>query len=306
MEGQPIPSQSVLRVLNSTGKNPPAVLQQADAYASPEEAAQAYAVAARTLGGCTMAATYIDSGAMVTGLGDSIARLVLNVADGNTSEFRTVMLGPDRSRRWTSSTWRNPPRRSGSTRSRSPRADVINAQCQAAAGRCASGVQAKASPPPVGGDAPGFLATADLPPVGRPPASWVGNKPAPPDERRTQGQRLRTSRLGQRGGRPPGPGAPTCCRTAPSKFGLDEVILTHKSPADATKLADKIRDDWADCTKRRLNARWRSPPEFAATGAQNTAIVGWTTSVIQKAGTDDHAGSGSASPPRVRRWSSRS
>ena len=70
VEGQPIPQQSLLRVLNSTGKNPPAVLQQSDAYATPEEAAQAYAVAAKTLGGCSMAATYIDSGAVVTGVGD--------------------------------------------------------------------------------------------------------------------------------------------------------------------------------------------------------------------------------------------
>ena len=68
-----------------------------------------------------------------------------------------------------------------------------------------------------------------------------------------------------------------------SKFGLDEVILTQKSPADATKLADKIRADWADCAKRRLNAAVEKPARFSATGAQNTAIVGWTTTVTQKA-----------------------
>ena len=180
VEGQPIPSQSVLRVLNSTGKNPPAVLQQADAYASPEEAAQAYAVAAKTLGGCTMAATYITSGAAVTGLGDQSLGLVLNVADGNTSEFRTVIL---------TRTGRvldivdaaQPAEAVGVDKVALATADVVNTQCQAAAGRCASGVQTKAAPPPVGGDAPGFLATADLPPVGRPPAGWVGNKPATPD-----------------------------------------------------------------------------------------------------------------------------
>ncbi len=282
VEGQPIPSQSVLRVLNSTGKNPPAVLQQADAYASPEEAAQAYAVAARTLGGCTMAATYITSGATVTGLGDQSLGLVLNVADGNTSEFRTVILART-GRVLDIVDAAQPAEAVGVDKVALATADVINAQCQAAAGRCASGVQTKASPPPVGGDAPGFLATADLPPVGSPPASWVGNKPAPPEsdalkgsgcERVDWAKQAATTRSWRT----------YLLQDSTSKFGLDEVILTQKSPADATKLADKIRADWADCTKRRLNAAVEKPARFSATGAQNTAIVGWTTTVTQKAG----------------------
>ena len=89
MEGQPIPQQSMLRVLTSSGRNPPAVLQQADAYTSPEEAAQAYAVAAKTLGGCAMTATYIESAAAVTRLGDQSLGLTLRVSEGGGSEYRT-------------------------------------------------------------------------------------------------------------------------------------------------------------------------------------------------------------------------
>ena len=134
----------MLRVLNSTGKNPPAVLQQADAYASPEEAAQAYAVAARTLGGCTMAATYID-----------LRR------HGHRTRRPVARTGPQRRRRQHLGVPHGDPRpgRVGSLdavdaaqpaeavgvdKVALATADVINAQCQAAAGRCASGVQTKA------------------------------------------------------------------------------------------------------------------------------------------------------------------
>ncbi len=180
VEGQPIPQQSMLRVLTSTGKNPPAVLQQADAYASPEEAAQAYAVAARMLGGCTMAATYIDSGALVTGLGDQCSGGRLTVTEATVPEFRTVIL--TRTGRVVDAVdVAQPAEAVGVDKVALAAADVVNAQCQTAAGTCAQRVQTRPAPPPVGGDAPGFLATADLPPVGTPPTGWVGNKPATPD-----------------------------------------------------------------------------------------------------------------------------
>lgn len=281
VEGQPIPQQSMLRVLTSTGKNPPAVLQQADAYASPEEAAQAYAVAARTLGGCTMAATVIDSGALVTGLGDQSLGVVLTVAEDNTSEFRTVIL--TRTGRVVDAVdVAQPAEAVGVDKVALATADVVNAQCKAAAGTCARGVQTRPAPPPVGGDAPGFLATADLPPVGTPPTGWVGNKPATPDSDVLKGSGCETVDWAKQAA------VTRSWRTyllqdSPSKFGLDEVVLTLKSPADATKLAEKVKDDWDDCSKRQLTATVEKPEEFNDRGAQNTEIEGWTTTVVQKA-----------------------
>ena len=252
VEGQPIPQQSMLRVLTSSGRNPPAVLQQADAYTSPEEAAQAYAVAAKTLGGCAMTATYIESAAAVTRLGDQSLGLTLRVSEGGGSEYRTVIL--TRTGRVVDAVdVAQPEAAVGVDRLAQAAADVVNAQCKPAGGACASKVQVKAAPPPVGGDAPGFLATADLPPVGTAPTSWVANKPATPDSDLIKGSGCETVDWAKQAA------VTRAWRTyllqdSPSRFGLDEVILTQKSPADAKRLVDKVREDWENCGKRQLTA----------------------------------------------------
>ncbi len=279
VEGQPIPQQSLLRVLNSTGKNPPAVLQQADAYATPEEAAQAYAVAAKTLGGCSMAATYIDSGAVVTGVGDQSVGVVLRVSGDTGVEYRTVVLARSgRALDIVDVAQNGEP--VGTDKVALATADVVNTQCRAAAGKCAGGVRVAAAPPPVGGDAPGFLATADLPPVGS--TSWVANKPSTPDSDVLKGSGCERVDWAKESA------VTRAWRTyllqdSPSKFGLDEVVLTVKNPEDATKLAEKVRDDWNDCEERQLTATVAKPKEFETAGARNAAIKGWTTTVEQKA-----------------------
>ena len=280
VEGQPIPQQSILRVLNSTGKNPPAILQQSDAYATPEEAAQAYAVAARALGGCTMAASYIDSGALVTGLGDQSVGLTIRVSDGAISEYRTVVLARtgrvldvvDVAQSETAV---------GADKVALATGDVLNTQCRPAGGACVTGVRVTAAAPPIGGDVLGFLATADLPPVGASAATWVANKPAAPDSDVLKGSGCERVDWAKE------PATARAWRTyllqdSPSRFGLDEVVLTMKTPEDATKLADKVRDDWNGCEKRQLTATVTKPKEFTTAGARNAPIAGWTTTVKQK------------------------
>ena len=70
---------------------------------------------------------------------------------------------------------------------------------------------------------------------------------------------------------------------SPSRFGLDEVILTLKSPADATKLAEKVRDDWKDCGKRQLTATVEKPAKFTDNGRAEHRDRGLDTTVMQKA-----------------------
>jgi hypothetical protein len=282
LEGQPVPQQSLLQVLNSNGKNPPAALQQADVYASPEEAAQAYAAATRALGNCAMPATFITSGALITGLGDQALGVVLNVADGNASEFRTVVLS--RTGRVTDVV--DVAQRGaavGVDKVALATGDAINVQCKVAVGACATAVATKAAPPPAAGDVPGFLAASDLPPVGTGPISWVGNKPAAPDSDVLKGSGCETVDWAKQAA------VTRSWRTyllenSTSKFGLDEVILTTKSPAEAAKLVDKVRKDWADCSKRVLTATVEKAQKVSAVGAQNIAIGGWTTLVSQDAG----------------------
>mgnify|MGYP003694296123 CR=1 FL=1 len=61
-EGQPPPQQEIVRVLSSTGKNAPHAVHAATAYSSNAEASAAYAVAAKTLGSCGVAGSWIESG----------------------------------------------------------------------------------------------------------------------------------------------------------------------------------------------------------------------------------------------------
>ena len=79
LEGQPTPQQKILRVLNSGGKNAPIALHEATAYGSLEEAAQAYVIASKTLGGCAVTGSYIKSGHAVSGVGNQAVGVVVMV-----------------------------------------------------------------------------------------------------------------------------------------------------------------------------------------------------------------------------------
>ena len=91
-EGEPTAQQQVARLLSSDGKAAPSALHRASAYASPEDAAQAYAVATRTFGGCAAAGSYLVSGAAVTGLGDQAAGVVVNVVTGGKTQLHSVVV----------------------------------------------------------------------------------------------------------------------------------------------------------------------------------------------------------------------
>ena len=82
----------MLRLLSSNGSDSPAALHQATSYGSPEEAAQAYAFAARALGDCSMSGGWIYEGHPVGGVGDQAVGVTIQVLDGKSDEFRTVVL----------------------------------------------------------------------------------------------------------------------------------------------------------------------------------------------------------------------
>ncbi|MBA3528295.1 MAG: hypothetical protein H0T91_03090, partial [Propionibacteriaceae bacterium] len=92
LEGQPASQQTVLRRLSSTGTTAPDALHQADAYPTPEEASQAYELAAKALGGCLMTGAYIDSGQAISGLGDQAVGVTVNVVADSETEVHSVLL----------------------------------------------------------------------------------------------------------------------------------------------------------------------------------------------------------------------
>ncbi len=280
-EGQPTPQQTVLRLLTSSGATPPGILHQAVAYSTPEEAAQAYAVTSKALGGCSMSATSIASGQVVAGLGDQSTGLVLKVAERAQPEYRSVIAS--RTGRIVNVIDVAHPGRVVSQRAvMAALAAVTNLQCTTSGGKCAKTASLRDGPPPLGGDQPGFLATGDLPPVGIPAGTWVGDIPATPnpDFTGTGCERVRFDKAKAKS---------ASARTylldgAAGIFGLDEIVLTMDSSRAATALANTLKTDIAGCTRRKLTAAVTQPKNVTGTGANGARFGGWTATVTQATG----------------------
>lgn len=280
-DGAPTPQQTVLRLLSSDGSDAPAALHQATAYGTPEEAAQAYAYAARSLGDCAMTGAWVSAGHLVGGVGDQATGVTIQVLDGDTSEFRTVVL---------SRTGRivdvvdvaKPDRAVSATRVAKAAGAVLDTQCSVAGGSCSDEPEAQDGPPPLGGDQPGFLASGDLPPEGEDLARWAGTTPSEPDQDLLRGSGCETVNWSKV------EAESASHRTyllsdGSNRFGLDEVVVTAANEAAATKLAEKVRDDWKNCGGRQLTASVSTIAEVEGPGAQSVDVRGWTTQVTQKA-----------------------
>jgi hypothetical protein len=279
VEGRPTPQQSVLRLLSSTGKKAPGVLHQADAYATSEEAVQAYVLTAKALGGCAMTGAYIASGHTVTGLGDQAVAQVLDVSTGGKTEFRSVVL--NRTGRVVNVVDVAQPEEAVSVSAVAKAlAASSSAECRPAGGSCTARPKVKDGPPPAGGDQPGFLATGDLPPVGKSTSSWAGTVPGLPDPDFTGSgcetvnwARVEAQKRVQR---------TYLLQDQSLTFGLDTMVLTHKSAKAAQALVTEVKDDLESCAKRKLTATVSEPAEVTSTGAAGVATTGWTATVSQK------------------------
>jgi hypothetical protein len=279
-DGGPVPQQTVLRLLSSTGSDSPAALHLATSYSTPEEAAQAYAYAARTLGDCAMSGAWIYEGHLVSGVGDQAVGATIQVLDGKSREFRTVVL---------TRTGRvvdvidvaRPDKAVTAKRVVEVAGDVVDTQCQIAGGACSDEPEAQDGPPPLGGDQPGFLASGDLPPIGPELTRWAGTTPGQPDPDLLRGSGCETVNWSKvdaesRSHRT------YLLSDSSSRFGLDEVVIATEDDKAATKLAEKVRDDWKKCGERQLTATVSDIAEVSGPGAKSVDVKGWTTEVSQK------------------------
>ncbi len=278
VDGDPAAEQKAVRLLSDTGAGSPSALHQAALYATAEDAAQAYTVAARTLGGCATPGAYLYAGSTVTGLGDQSTGVVANVVTAGKTQWHSIVLS-----------------RTGSVvnlmdAAQASRAlavsgvatalaSVTQAQCSATGTPCTTDVSEQDGPPPLGGDVPGFLATGDLPPVGDAEESWVATPAEPPTED-FLGSGCETVNWAQ-------VGAETASTrvylvAGSTKFGLNDIVLTMKSEKAATDLVAKIKSDLDSCSKRKLTASVSDPQRVDGVGAQAAAVRGWTSTVAQK------------------------
>lgn len=279
-EGAPVAQQTVLRLLGSSGDRAPAALHQARAYASPEEAAQAYAQAARALGDCAMTGAWIYEGHAIEGVGDQAVGVTIEVLGGKRPEYRTVVL--TRTGRIVDVIDVASPRKPVSAKRVARVAGaVVDTQCQISGGACSDEPEARDGPPPPGGDQPGFLASGDLPPMGAELTRWVGTTPGAPDPDLLRGSGCETVAWSKvdaesRSHRT------YLLADSTSRFGLDQVIITAKSAKAAEKLAEKVRDGWQSCARRQLTASVADIERVGGPGARSVDVDGWTTRVSQK------------------------
>ena len=280
VEGQPVSVLTMQRLLSANGKDQLGVLHQADAFTTPDEAGQAFAVAAKTLGGCAEMGAYIQSGWSVTGLGDKAVGLVVVVErDGQTKHHSVVL---NRTGRVTNvmDVVRN-----GDPVEIAKVANALAAptavQCRNSGGACPKNVSVKPAPPPLGGDVPGFLAAGDLPPIAQTPSLWVGDVPGDPRPTFTGSQCENVDWAK----------SPASARTARTylldqgpdpAFGLDEIILTMKSDEAARKFVANLRTTVEKCPKRKLTASVPSPKSISGSGAGGKKVEGWGVTVTQK------------------------
>jgi hypothetical protein len=278
LEGQPTPQQKILRVLTSGGRKAPVALHEATAYNSADEAIQAFAIASKTLGGCAVTGSYIESGHSVSGVGDQATGVV--VIDVSKGQAHSVIL--NRTGRVMNVIDASQPSKALAIAAVAKTlGQVNNAQCGPAGGACNGTAHVTDGPPPLGGDEPGFLATGDLPPPRTKVAAWVPTEIEPPkaDFKGSQCETVNWTTV-----------------TANSKnsrvylfpesgknfFGMNEIVLTTKDAKAASKLVDKIKSDLTRCKNRKLTASVSKPNNITSVGAQKTKIAGWTSVVKQK------------------------
>ena len=283
IEGSPPAAQTILRLL-STGKQPPGLLHVAQEFTSPAEAALAYAVAAKTLGGCNQVGradgAYVRSGWRVTGLGDEAVGVVVAAKTGATTDNHSIVLNrTGKVVNVANAVRRGDPAEIGNVAS--ALAVATGVQCRNAGGACPGDVSVKAAPPPLSGDELGFLAAGDLPPVGNVASLWVGDAPDVPQE----------EFVGSQCENVPWSKTPAVSRTARTYlleqgadpgFGLDEIILTMKNQKAASDFVGQLRKTVASCPKRKLTATVPKPISVTGIGAPGTKITGWTATVSQK------------------------
>ena len=279
-EGQPTPQQKIIRVLSSSGKKAPSVLHEATAYNTPEDAGQAYVIASKTLGGCAVAGSYIESGHVVRGVGKHAAGVVVMEVDGEKTQAHSVVL--NRTGRVVNLVDAAQPSEAIAMDAVAKALEkVTKVQCRPAGGTCDGVVSVKDGPPPLGGDEPGFLATGDLPPAGAKVDPWVATEVELPKED-FQGSQCENVNWATISAESKSSRVYLIQESGRDFFGLNEIVLTMKNAKAASEQVDKIKSSLSSCKTRRLTASVDKLDKVTSIGAGSTKITGWTTVVSQK------------------------
>jgi len=280
-EGQPTPQQELVRVLKgNTGKNAPLALHAATSYNSPDEASQAYAIAAKTLGGCAVTGLWIESGHLVSGIGDQAAGVVVMERDGKNWRAHSVVL--NRSGAVVNVVDAVQPSKALAVNGVVKALGQVNTvQCRPVGGDCGNKPRVEDGPPPLGGDEPGFFASGDLPPVGPKVYPWVATEVEAP-KKEFKGSGCESVNWDTEQAKSKSSRVYLIQESGKNFFGLNEIVLTTKNAKAANNLVDRIKSNLSRCKSRQLTATVSTARKVTSVGAQKTTVSGWTTVVSQK------------------------
>ncbi|HEY9293297.1 MAG TPA: hypothetical protein VIP98_18635 [Microlunatus sp.] len=281
----PKPASAQVRTLTAGGSTDPTALHLAQAYKTPEDATEAFAMQSKALGECNLKGSYISDSRVITGLGDQATGIELS--DDVKDSYRAVVL--NRTGRMVNvvdvTQSKDTPDLSKTAEAVG---DLTNSQCTIAVGVCASDPSITLGPPPIGGDQPGFLALADIPQPTNGKGTWGGLEPGSPADVTTSGCENvdfgtlqadnRTARSYVLTDKPKG---------MPKTFGLDQIVLSMRNEKDATSEVKRIVSNLKSCEDRLPTASVGGFTTVTGHGADATDISGTVALVNQKVSEDE-------------------
>ncbi len=285
-EGLPTPLATKLRTLTTANSTQTAALHQADAYATADEAQQVFDDRLTQLGSCEDSPVYLQSGVDVEGIGDQAGGVVA-ILQAEEAEYHSVVLA--RTGKVVNiidvAQTTNPVKVAGLGKAA---AAVVDDECSAAVGLCSFTPKARLGVPPLGGDQPGFLAGADLPRITKGTGDWSGTDPV--TDIAVVGSQCESINFANVDGPTSRKARTYLLRnddSAPANFGIDEVLFTMATPAEASALVGKVAGSVVKCPDRALTAKVKELPKIGGVGADKAPVRGRSFLVTQKTQSGD-------------------
>jgi hypothetical protein len=248
----PLEGSVVRRTLSATSGDAASVVEQVETYADANAAAGAFAVRSTQLGGCTGTPDLVAKGFTVGGLGDQSLAVQVTEQDATAVAHTLVLVR-------TGSTILIADAHAGATPLASDalaRALVpaLKRLCVPVSGTCPTTPTVADAEVPPPGEFAGALATGDLPRVTPGTGTWVAAEIKP----------MKLAGSGCEGVDLTAPPKSTTAvqhaylltgdAAASPNFGLDEVVYTFASEADAKAFVDSVSANITDCAKTQATA----------------------------------------------------
>ena len=239
------------RSLSATSGEPATIVQQLETYQTAEAATRAFSERSIQLGSCAATPDHLAKGFVVTGLADQSVAAEAVVQDASGAVHRIMITRTGTTLLLVDATAQTPLLMDALARAVAP---ALTRLCGSTHGTCPTNPTVTLSSVPPPGDFPGSLATGDLFRVTPGAGSWVGAqiKPLKLVGSECEGVDLTA---------PAGVAAAqqhayvlTDDPKASAHFGLDEVVYTFATDADAKAFSDTVVANVTNCAKTKQTA----------------------------------------------------